>query len=406
MNRLYIFITVLIILGLNSCNNVEFENASKLRVLKQDNYIVTSIQQGSQGEIFCVGQIRNSDSTVVLRYDRALNLIERTELSEFPDFKGRLNVTYIEDGWLISSLETEDGYSTLYVMTTDEKFNIRKKIMAHRRFVGTIFNYQSGFVHELKLLQNGDFLMVWDTSRITLWAGSANTASHASYDFGIRLTRFSPDLETLSAFKFGKEGINLDDWYPLNPRAVELGNGDIFYAFLVYTEDARAVAYGLMDAQGRIKYQKLDDSPDAYITPVGLSRIGDKVIYNQSLSGYQFYTLLDPNTGEEIKEINLEAKYSNYWRMGSNPLPQHLNNSGGGHFVLSETNNSMDYLSADMVLNITHEFSLSLPELPVYESVRQLITEEGTIIVGCNIESKGSSDFVLQELSRDGEVLR
>ena len=207
-----------------SCKEAEINN-SKLRIDPSDDFMVISIQEGDDGQIFCTGIKFGTDSTLVKRYNRQLELIETINLSRRSEFQGKLWFKYIANkGWLICNRVISADKSEVMASITDDDFNILSTRTLHSQSRNSS-NF-SGQIFELDVLKNGDYLIAWDTSNASL-----QLDGFLHDDFGLRISRLNSNLESVFEYRCDNSGIDPSIEGKYNPRAIEMADGNIFFLY-------------------------------------------------------------------------------------------------------------------------------------------------------------------------------
>jgi len=391
--------TVLFFAIFVSCKKQNNKNYAKLNIHYTDNFIISSIQNGPNNQILCVGKYKNSDSFIVLRYDRDLNLLETIWVSNYKGLKGNLKLTYLMNkGWLISvEVKTEDSTS-LNAIITNEEFSIihKKQLMKFENFgfyKGTVA------VNVQKELKNGDFVLACDSMNWYI-----EKMGGYSRHFGVSVFRLTSNLNFRHSPFYGKKDTSYTyEYESFKLNITELNDGSIFYFYLT---NLTAIS-GILEQNGNVRYQTSRKQTYSQINPVGISFLGENILLNSAVKNtqLQYYTILDPNSGNVIKESSLPLHTINTGEFGPNPLPE-LFDSEAGHVLFSEDLNKLFFLKVDREANLSKVFDISLSKFSDIYSYRQLPTSQGTIIIGTSYAFKGINYFTLQEVKLDGNPVK
>ncbi len=397
MNRKLVFVLFSVVLFFSACKKDDLENHAGIKLYNGVDFVISSIQYGSENQIYCIAKTKNTDSTVLLTYSNTLELINTTRINEINGLEGELTLKYLpRGGWFITSVEQNYDFTTLTAFLTDKKFTVLEKKDLIK--IPNPPNYpESGRgiidVFDQKMLSDGDFVITCDTV-----FQEEQTPGRLTSVTGMSIIRLSPDLELRFPPFSGK--LKTRSW---EPRISELEDGSLFY--IRYSPLGRR-AYGIIEKSGTVRYEKLNLSNFIYSDPINLSKANENVILAQVLNNDQLqqYTLIDPNSGDVINKSILEKNTTNDGHLGPNPLPNKLE-QGSGHFIYSEGIQKLFFLEVDAQAILTKRFEVVMPEFDEILSYRQLFTPEGNVLLAVSFESEGSLKFMIQEYTPEGEQL-
>jgi hypothetical protein len=404
MNKLIKISILLFTVSLLSCEK-EDHNVSKIRFEVIDDFIISSIQEGPEDQVICIGLINGTDSTVVLRYDKDLNLIETVYAAEIDEFDGNVKIVCLkEKGWLISGVK-ESGVPQIITIRADINFNVLKKETIKYPVGTTLLR-----IIELKSSIEGGVLM-----SISFQDDGPFSSVQGSI---IRL-----DQNLKENFRFHRNGSELY-------RIIELPDESIFYVAMVqggswveirpgvFSIENSKLHVGQLTKNGSMKFIKSNTLDVTHLEAIGLSSIGDKMVYNFIVNDehIQNYISINPNDGDIIKEATLGYNYINnqtvtsyyngHFPLGqANALPEELREAQG-HVLYSEIDKKVKMLTVDGDVNLQFTFTVPLPEFSEVYSYRQLYTKDGTVLVGCSYNYNNKHYFNLMELETTGRLVK
>jgi hypothetical protein len=402
-------ILLLVIIGV-ACKK-ETKSVSHIQIHEVEDFVVSSIQEGDNSNLYCVGLKRNGNEIIVKKFNESLELVESTNLSEISEFSGNLFVTHLQNnGWLISSFK-EGQNPKLTVYRTDEDFNIQDEAK-----IGS--NHDSSFkatVRELRPLKNGDFILAYD---------SVDPRGLSTRFQGIKIIRLDQQLDEVFSFT----GPFYSNTGHFSPRLVELPDESIFYSIATNTVDGQGLytefSSGVINKSGVPLWDTISVDKRRIIHPISLSYNGSNIIraYRVNLEVLT-YDLLDPKTGNVIGQSTLNTSlvnhhndygvYLNYFPFNNefffsgeaNGLSKELGDNAG-HVLHYKPTEKLYFMGVDNDLNLERRFVLNLPEFQEIQSYRQLITDKGTIMIGVSYLYKKKHYFTLMEVDENGNILQ
>jgi len=396
MCRIGLFIALLF---LGSCADHK-PNLSKLSHDVNKRFLPTKLFQKSNGNIIVVGTDFDSVGVVIHKYDKRFNLIDRVNLNQELNHPKTVSVHELADNYLTVSVMRKDTGSVIELLVLDSNYHTIESNRIVERDSPNIVHYD---LHEFDRMNNGDYLITADTSWKDL---DINTPGQ----IGTRIMRLDKNLNVLWEFK-GKRTIGTGRRIQLQVNAIELEDGKIFYQadeVITGNDHVSLEVRGLLSPAGALIYQKADDPRFDVLTQMGLSKAGNNVIVNiyATEGKLQYYTLIDPRSGEVLKETRLPQNIVN----GSYPsradkLPRVLNDNSG-HLLQKVGNDDIFYHVVNQNGDTRELFSLPLES---YDFINQYVscqTTENTILVVVNYAKNNLAHFDLMEFNMDGSIVQ
>ncbi|MFT4523131.1 MAG: hypothetical protein ACI8ZN_002083 [Bacteroidia bacterium] len=408
MNKFRSFIVVLLVLQISACTD-DSKNQSKVNLLQLDDFIIRSIQKGSDNAVICTGFYEKLDDFVVLEYNEDLNFQRKTQLNGLAKFNGSVKLLSLqENGYLISCFISSDVPQRLMLYKTDPDFNITKEVQ-----VSSWNNAESKTnVRQLIELKNGDILMAFDTMGISPKFS------------GFVFQRFDKDLETL--FRYA------DNIMPntggFSPRIVELEDESLFYVIATSHADIggpfKSIRSGRLSKAGASLFSNFTSKQEPLLAPVGLSLMNNKLVYevliNQEVLHFMTFDietggiLLDQEMSyNEVNHFNQYGAFVNQYPFTllvaqtigeANSFSSHGTQSQG-HVLYSKATSSLFMSTVNDQLIPSVAFNVQLPAFDQVKSYRQLYQNDGNVLVAVSYDYLGESYFNLQKLDLNGKVV-
>ncbi|MCB9251961.1 MAG: hypothetical protein H6605_05800 [Flavobacteriales bacterium] len=393
-----IFILSLAILV--SCKKDLSSNLSKLVVLKDKNFVVSSIQQDHQGNIYCIGKKYSENSTYILKYDENLGLLKIDCLDSLVKDLGKVRLELLDNGnWLLTNIVqvVPESYLKIYILDNSFKVLNEKKLMSiPSDGINTLGRVN---IYAQDELSNGDFLISCDT---TGWK-EESPGVWTAYG-GICLFKLKRDLNLACPKFFGEKDVPGRSSYTYwEMNALELNDESIFFSF---NAAFSVIHSGIIEKDGKLRIQNKRKQDFNLPVTNGISLMDNSILLNTSVNNtyIQGYTLIDPATGLIQSEEFLPIHIVNDGLLGPNKLSGKIDQNSG-QLLFSEDRNKLFFYKIDASSRPEYKFEIPLPEYEKLLSYRQFVDKNGNIYAGVSYLINGNAEFNFRKIDINGTML-
>lgn len=394
----YIGYVALILFGLAACSEIESDR-SGLRLHFDEEFTLTDMQEGLNGEIHCIGFQEWWDTIKVLTFDRDRNLIRETNILKLLDrpIKGEF-LHLPQGGWFAALSRSGNGdYNAIDLFRFDENFNILKQ---KEIYYASSFGFYSNNIQHLSLTRSGNVLMAYDTTVI-------DRIVPGEYESGFLISCYTQDLNEVWTYRGKATGEDSSAWSPGYCRVFESDDGYINYAMDldIYFQDHCVL--GQLNSEGKLIYQRLYEPFAAYSNMLSLSNGGDFMLVNTAVNNddIMVYTKYDLASGElmERKQLKFQKDRTGFWIQTSSVLPPTIK-AETGHFLIAIDRKRLFYQFVDPQLNFRDGFDLVMPEFDQIRACKHVIRENGNIVVAVTFLKNGKTHFLISEYDTQGNI--